>query len=54
MAATPAIAVARSTDGSNRVTSAKPASTARVTTSRGPNRSRASTGATSTITNATF
>lgn len=53
-AATDAMAVARSTDGSHRVSSANPASTARVATNRGPNRSRLSTGAAITSANATF
>ena len=53
-AATDAMAVARSTDGSARVSNAKPTSTARVTASRGPKRSRDSTGAAITSAKATF
>lgn len=54
VAATAAIAVARTTDGSQRVSSANPASTASVAAQRTPNRSRVSTGAATTSTNATF
>ncbi len=53
-AATDAIAVARSTDGSARVTSANMANTASVTARRGPKRRLVSTGAAITSTNATF
>ena len=53
-AATDAMAVARRTDGSARVTSANIASTPSVTTRRGPKRSLVSRGANTTITNATF
>jgi len=53
-AATAAIAVARSTEGSARVTRANIARPASVAPSRGPNRSRASTGPATTSTKATF
>jgi hypothetical protein len=53
-AATDAMATARSTEGSARVTSANKASTASVAANRGPNRSRVSRGAAMTMTNATF
>jgi hypothetical protein len=46
--------VARSTDGSARVRSAKPASTASVAARRDPNRSRVSTGVATTRAKATF
>ncbi|HKE77615.1 MAG TPA: hypothetical protein VKB57_28600, partial [Acidimicrobiales bacterium] len=54
IAVTDAIAVARRTDGSARVSRANPTRTARVTTSRGPKRRRVSTGVTMSRANATF
>jgi hypothetical protein len=53
-AATDAIAVARKTDGSARVRRVNAASTASVTTSRGPKRRRISSGVTISNAKATF